>query len=90
MTPEGGTTGDAANPEVRPNRDHFDVIVIGGGSAGCAAARRADESGLRVCVVESRPGAALGGHRVHGSLGDYVLFLREQGWRGEATFQGED
>lgn len=33
----------------------FDVVVIGAGSAGCAAAHSLAESGLRVCVVEAGP-----------------------------------
>src|SRR5690606_18187811 len=38
--------------------ERFDLIVIGGGSGGLAAAQRAVEYGARVAVVES---AALGG-----------------------------
>lgn len=33
----------------------FDVVVIGAGSAGCAAAHLLCESGLKVCVVEAGP-----------------------------------
>lgn len=32
--------------------DHFDVVVIGGGAAGIAAAVGAAEAGVRVCLVE--------------------------------------
>lgn len=39
--------------------EHFDFIVVGGGSAGYAAARTAAEEGLRVAVVEG--GQEVGG-----------------------------
>lgn len=42
------------------NHDHnYDVLVIGGGPAGLAAAVRAGESGARVAIVDDNPG--LGG-----------------------------
>ena len=40
----------------------FDVVVIGAGAAGLAAARELSGAGKRVCVLEARP--RLGG-RVH-------------------------
>ena len=39
--------------------ESFDVVVIGGGTAGIAAAQSAVEQGARVCLVESN---RLGGH----------------------------
>lgn len=43
---------------------HFDVVVIGGGSAGVAAAIAAKKSGANVLLVEAGPG--LGGELVSG------------------------
>ena len=40
--------------------EQFDVIVVGGGIAGCAAALAAEERGLRVALVHDRE--ALGGN----------------------------
>jgi choline dehydrogenase len=34
---------------------HFDVVVAGAGSAGCAAARRLVDAGHRVCLLEAGP-----------------------------------
>lgn len=34
---------------------HFDVVVVGAGAAGCAAAGRLVERGARVCLVEAGP-----------------------------------
>jgi choline dehydrogenase len=36
-------------------RANFDVLVIGGGSAGCVVAARLSENGRRVCLVEAGP-----------------------------------
>ena len=56
----------------------FDLVVTGGGLAGCAAAIAAAEQGLRVALIHDRP--VLGGNasseiRVH-TLGDYGYFER--------------
>ncbi|HEX7421232.1 MAG TPA: FAD-dependent oxidoreductase, partial [Thermoanaerobaculia bacterium] len=40
----------------------FDVVVIGAGAAGLAAARELSGAGKRVCLLEARP--RLGG-RIH-------------------------
>jgi D-hydroxyproline dehydrogenase subunit alpha len=52
-----------------PSDSHreFDVLVIGGGPAGMAAAARAAESGARVGIVDDNP--ALGGQIWRGQVG---------------------
>ncbi len=60
-------------PDTPPDGGNFDVIIVGGGIAGCAAALAADEYGLKVALVQDRP--VLGGNassevRVH-TLGIY-------------------
>lgn len=59
----------------------FDLVVVGGGIAGCAAAVAAAENGLRVALVHDRP--VLGGNassevRVHtlGITGNYDRILK--------------
>ena len=34
-------------------KEHFDLLVIGGGSGGLAAAKRSAEYGKKVCIVEN-------------------------------------
>ena len=41
-------------PDTPPDGGQFDVIVVGGGIAGCAAALAAEERGLRVALVHDR------------------------------------
>jgi hypothetical protein len=59
----------------------FDLVVVGGGIAGCAAAVAAAENGLRVALIHDRP--VLGGNassevRVHtlGITGNYDRILK--------------
>jgi hypothetical protein len=64
--------------EVPENILEFDLVVVGGGIAGCAASIAAAEQGLRVALVHDRP--VLGGNasseiRVH-TLGIYGHFER--------------
>jgi hypothetical protein len=55
--------------EKRPSKDlTFDVVIVGGGMSGCAAAIAASEQGMKVALVHNRP--ILGGNassevRVH-------------------------
>lgn len=58
----------AGHPADPPTAGEFDVVIIGGGIAGCGAAMAAAERGLRVALVQDRP--VLGGNasseiRVH-------------------------
>jgi len=46
----------------------FDLVIVGGGIAGCGAALAADEQGLKVALIQNRPvlgGNASGEIRVH-------------------------
>ncbi len=47
-------------PAVPPSAGGFDVVVVGGGIAGCAATLTAARLGLRVALVQNRP--VLGGN----------------------------
>ena len=68
-------TGSSAKPEKTMD---FDLVVVGGGIAGCAASIAAAEQGLKVALIHDRP--VLGGNasseiRVH-TLGIYGHFER--------------
>ncbi|HUT93448.1 MAG TPA: FAD-dependent oxidoreductase [Thermoguttaceae bacterium] len=47
-------------PDVPPSAGEFDVVVVGGGIAGCSAALTAARLGLDVALVQNRP--VLGGN----------------------------
>jgi sarcosine oxidase, subunit alpha len=56
-----GCAPRAADPEDYDRRHiHCDVLVVGGGVAGLAAARASCESGARVVLAEDLPGLAVG------------------------------
>src|SRR5580658_2889348 len=57
--PASGETLTRDWPSFKPAKPEFDVAVIGGGSAGFAAARTASGLGARVVVIEG--GAQVGG-----------------------------
>jgi len=68
-------SGDGETPEQELT---FDLVVVGGGLAGCAASIAAAEQGLKVALIHDRP--VLGGNasseiRVH-TLGIYGHFER--------------
>ncbi len=67
-----------AKPDVPEQEQRYDLVVVGGGIAGCAAAIAAAEQGLKVALIHDRP--VLGGNasseiRVH-TLGIYGHFER--------------
>ena len=68
-------SNEASSPEVI---EEYDLVVVGGGIAGCASAIAAAEQGLKVALIHDRP--VLGGNasseiRVH-TLGIYGNFER--------------
>ena len=68
-------SNEASEPE---QIEEFDLVVVGGGIAGCASAIAAAEQGMRVALIHDRP--VLGGNasseiRVH-TLGIYGHFER--------------
>lgn len=64
-------------------QDHFDFIVVGGGSAGCALARRlTDEPGRRVLVLEAGRADSLWDIFIHMPAGlSYPIGNRHYDWR---------
>lgn len=52
---------------------HFDLIVVGGGQAGCSAALSAARQGLNVLLSEA--GGALGGAAVNSLVNPYMPFV---------------
>ena len=61
-----GRTPDASDPDRYEKRfDHCDVLVVGSGPAGIAAALAAGDTGARVILVEER--AEVGGQLTYGS-----------------------
>jgi glycine/D-amino acid oxidase-like deaminating enzyme len=69
--------GSVLVPEQRvPVAAEFDVVVVGGGSAGMAAAVTAARLGLRTALIEEMP--FLGGMSTGGCVGTFCgFYLRE-------------
>ncbi|EXU77111.1 flavocytochrome c [Erwinia mallotivora] len=82
MMEEGGSTGAA---------DEYDVVVVGSGGAGLAAAIQAHDEGARVLIVEKMP--TLGGNTIKASAGMNAAETRFQRVKGiqdsKASFYAE-
>ena len=63
---------------VPPSRDHFDLVVLGAGSGGLAAAKRAASHGARVAIVE---GDRVGGTCVIRGCVPKKLLVYGSAWR---------
>lgn len=62
-------TGAAARCSTKSAPEHFDLLVIGGGSGGIACARRAAMHGKKVAVIERGPDRDEHGQRRGGGYG---------------------
>jgi digeranylgeranylglycerophospholipid reductase len=51
----------------------FDVVVVGGGTAGCLAAKTTAEKGLRVCLLEAKRKEEIGEKVCGDALGEHHL-----------------
>ncbi|WP_261641393.1 flavocytochrome c [Erwinia mallotivora] len=82
MIEEGGSTGAA---------EAYDVVVVGSGGAGLAAAIQAHDEGARVLIVEKMP--TLGGNTIKASAGMNAAETRFQRVKGiqdsKASFYAE-
>jgi hypothetical protein len=77
------------SPKVPPPAGDFDVVIVGGGIAGCGAALAAEEQGLKVALIHDRP--VLGGNAssevrvhtlgVHGSVGRILKGIDTEHWK---------
>ncbi len=80
----------AAGRTGKPASDHeFDVVIVGGGIAGCGAAMAAESQGLKVALVQDRP--VLGGNAsseirvhtegIHGKGGGILKKIDTKHWQ---------
>jgi len=78
--------GIPANP---PSAGEFDLVIVGGGLAGCGAALAAEEMGLKVALIHDRP--VLGGNAssevrvhtlgVHGAMARILKGIDSKHWK---------
>jgi succinate dehydrogenase/fumarate reductase flavoprotein subunit len=62
-------TGRSDRPATTEVDEEVDVVVVGFGAAGCAAAIEAHDAGARVVVLEKMPAGREGGNtRVSGGV----------------------
>jgi hypothetical protein len=76
-------------PTTPPSAGTFDVVIVGGGIAGCGAALAAEGQGLKVALIHDRP--VLGGNAssevrvhtlgVHGSVGRILKGIDSRHWK---------
>jgi len=74
-TPEPGETVSLKNKKINME-DQWDVIVVGGGPAGCAAATAAAREGAKVLLIEGT--GALGGMGTSGLLNAWCPFTDKE------------
>ena len=88
-------------PAEPKRREEFDVVIVGGGLAGCGASIAAAKSGLRVALIHDRPvlgGNASGEIRVHtegiaGKDSGIISGIDTRAWKagnGSAEAQADD
>jgi digeranylgeranylglycerophospholipid reductase len=53
--------------------EKFDVVVVGGGTAGCLAAKTTAEAGLKVCLLDSKRREEIGEKVCGDALGEHHL-----------------
>ncbi len=70
--PKEKTLNNASGSKLRPMDDSWDVIVAGGGPAGCAAAIAAAREGARTLLIEST--GMLGGMSTAGNMNAWCPF----------------
>ncbi len=78
----------SGRPATPPSAGEFDVVIVGGGIAGCGAALAAEEQGLKVALIHDRP--VLGGNAssevrvhtlgVHGSVARILKGIDTRHW----------
>ncbi len=78
----------SGRPATPPPGGSYDVVIVGGGISGCAAALAASEKGLKVALIHDRPilgGNASGEIRVHtigivGKAGSILSKINTKHW----------